>query len=75
MINKSSKVTFFLSTPNAKFKARRNEVFPELFINKNGERIQGDEGKKIIIDVKIVPVDSDFKIQNAFSTKVEHFNI
>ena len=65
--NNSGKTSFLRALNLALGVEKKNITFDDLFINKNGERIQGDEGKKIIIDVKIVPVDSDFKIQDAFN--------
>jgi putative ATP-dependent endonuclease of the OLD family len=65
--NNSGKTSFLKALNLALGIEKRNVTLDDLFIDRQSNRIQGDEGKEIIIDVKIIPVDDSFTIVEEFA--------
>ncbi len=58
--NNAGKTSFLRALNLALGIEKRNVSLDDLFIDGHGNRISGDEGKKIVIDVLIIPVDEEF---------------
>jgi putative ATP-dependent endonuclease of the OLD family len=65
--NNSGKTSFLKALNLALGVEKKNVTLDDLFIDNRSNRIQGDEGKKIIIDIKIVPVDDNFNTVPEFN--------
>lgn len=59
--NNSGKTSFLKALNLALGIERKNVTLDDLFIDGQGNRITGEEGRKIIIDVKIIPTNEVFE--------------
>ena len=64
--NNAGKTSFLRALNLALGIEKRNVSLDDLFIDRQGNRISGNEGKKIVIDVLIVPVDEQFNKVSEF---------
>ena len=65
--NNAGKTSFLRALNLALGIERKNITLDDLFVDGQGNRMTGEDSRKVIIDIKIVPVNGNFEIQDTFN--------